>query len=63
MIAAFGGPALTCGAFIFFFGGSSRDPGWMWLLYSACFYGGMAAGVAGLAALIAVAFVKPTDGP
>lgn len=58
-----GGPLMTCGCLMAFFGGSDRDPGWVWALFIACFYGGQALGVAGLLMLVILGFQKPVEPP
>ncbi|MBC8066211.1 MAG: hypothetical protein H7Y17_15370 [Chlorobia bacterium] len=45
----------TVGALAVFFGGSERDPPWMWGLFFIAFYGGILAGIVGLIAYIVLA--------
>jgi len=55
-----GGPAVTVGAYLAFFGGSERDPEWVWAGFYLCVFGGLAAGVIGLIWLLILASESPT---
>jgi hypothetical protein len=48
-----GGVVSSVGALTVFFGGSERDPAWLWALFYLLFYGGIAAAITGLVLLLA----------
>lgn len=53
-----GGGAVAFLALMVFFGGSERDPSWVWALFLICFFGGLATSAAGMLGLIVLALAS-----
>ncbi len=53
------GAGVSILALMAFFGGSERDPAWVWTLFYVAFFGGFLVGGLSLLALIALAFIRP----
>lgn len=56
--ALLGGAIVSFGSFMVFFGGSSRDPDWMHVLFAVLIYGGSAVAVIGCLLLVIASYLR-----